>query len=110
MVVVTQDDLPAASTLVSAQRFQVLPSDAGRDAGTADAGLEGDAGLDAGTLDAGFIEADAGFIDAGVGVVDAGVADGGTAEPFLASGCTCDALSGAWATWLVLAWVVRRRR
>jgi hypothetical protein len=24
-------------------------------------------------------------------------------------GCTCDALSGAWATWLVLAWAVRRR-
>ena len=53
---------------------------------------------------------DAGRDDAGV-EMDAGVPDGGVpVDTFVASGCACDALGGAWATWLVLAWVVRRRR
>jgi hypothetical protein len=99
LVVVTQDDVAAASTTVSLQRFQVpldTAPDAGRDAGLADAG----------SPDAG--PADAGPLDGGA-AVDGGVADGGAAEPLAAAGCTCDALSGAWATWLVLAWAVRRR-
>lgn len=102
VLVITQDELPSASTTVTAQRFQVLPRDGGVDAGALDAGPQ-----DAGSFDAGL--SDAGVIDAGV-ELDAGVPDGGVGEPFVASGCSCDALSGAWATWLLVAWAVRRRR
>jgi hypothetical protein len=104
--VVTQDDLSAASTLVAAQGFQVR-LDAGIDGGV-------DGGIDAGVPDAGPPDADAGSVDAGrddAGVeMDAGVPDGGVpVDTFVASGCACDALGGAWVTWLVLVWAVRRR-
>jgi hypothetical protein len=106
VVVVTQDDLSAASTLVAAQGFQVR-LDAGIDGGV-------DGGIDAGVPDAGPPDADAGSVDAGrddAGVeMDAGVPDGGVpVDTFVASGCACDALGGAWVTWLVLVWAVRRR-
>jgi len=96
VMLMTQDEFPSASTTVTAQRFQLLPRDGGVDAGALDAGPQ-----DAGSLDAGLT-------DAGV-EGHAGLPDGGTVEPFVASGCTCDALGGVWATWLVLAWALRRR-
>lgn len=100
VVAVTRDEPPKASTTVGLTTFTLLPVDAGMDAGV-DAGLV-DAGVDAGAPDAGP------SLDAGLG--DGGLDGGTTGGQFVASGCACDALGGAWVTWVLFVWALRRRR